>query len=136
MEASTGVLGGGQVGGGWAAVQGRVPEGRGQELGCPGAGRLGAGRAPVFVAPCQLHCNKSGVAAAWVCTTGSSRPGCRRHGTGGQQHPSLAAGGGVPGAPRREVRKNLLGRTPGGDLADTGLGWADSRLEECMALGQ
>lgn len=78
----------------------RLAEGRSRDLGCPGGGASrGRDRAPVFVAPCQLHCNKSGAAAPPACTPPPAAS-CRLHGTCGQQHPGLAAGGRVPGTPR------------------------------------
>lgn len=59
--------------GGWAAVPAR-PRGRGKELGRPGGGASrGRGREPVFVAPFQLHCNKSGVAAPPARTPRATR---------------------------------------------------------------
>lgn len=76
-----------------------------------GRGVLGRGRAPVFVAPCQLHCNKSGVAAAPVCTTGPPAPAVA------DMEPVASNNVCCKGefwSAAREVRKNL-GRTPGGD---------------------
>uniref|UniRef100_A0A673TRZ1 Max dimerization protein 3 n=1 Tax=Suricata suricatta TaxID=37032 RepID=A0A673TRZ1_SURSU len=87
---------------------GPFPEGRSQEQGRPGAGCPGGGAGPVFVAPCQLHCNKSGAASLRASTLGPPATSCLRHGTGGQQYPGPAAGGRVPRAPRKRSVHNEL----------------------------
>lgn len=53
---------------------GRVLEGRAKSWAVPGRGVRGRGGAPVFVAPCQLHCNKSGAAAPPACARARPPP--------------------------------------------------------------